>query len=162
MRGPSRAALAGARQRLSEAVTSAAVARTLGEELFAILGVLDDEAGLRRALSDNSRPEQARAELARRLFGDQVSEATLSLFTSMCESRWSTAADLASAVEEIAVTAFAAAAERGRHLDDLEGQPFRFGRVVMSAPGLRTVLSDPTIPAQYKAQLLDPLLEAKR
>ena len=30
--------------------------------------------------------------------------------------------------------AFAAAAERARHLDDLEDQLFRFGRVVMSAP----------------------------
>jgi F-type H+-transporting ATPase subunit delta len=139
-------------------VTSAAVARTLGEELFAILGVLDEEAGLRRALSDSSRPVEARAELARRLFGDQVSDATLSLFTSMCESRWSSSADLASAVEEIAVTAFAAAAERARHLDDLEDQLFRFGRVVMSAPELRT---DLTIPAQYKRQLLDTLLEGK-
>jgi len=161
MRGPSRGALAQARQRLGDAVTSAAVARTLGRELFAILGVLDEQAALRRALADSSRRPQARAELARRLFGDQVSEATLSLFTSMCESRWSTAADLASAVEEIAVTAFAAAAERGRHLDDLEDQLFRFGRVVMSAPELRTVLSDPTIPAQYKRQLLDTLLEGK-
>jgi len=161
MRGPSRAALAEARHRLSEAVTSAAVARTLGEELFAILGVLDEEAGLRRALSDSSRPVEARAELARRLFGDQVSDATLSLFTSMCESRWSSSADLASAVEEIAVTAFAAAAERARHLDDLEDQLFRFGRVVMSVPELRTVLSNLTIPAQYKRQLLDTLLEGK-
>jgi F-type H+-transporting ATPase subunit delta len=142
-------------------VTSAAAARTLGEELFAILGVLDEEAGLRRALSDSSRPVEARAELARRLFGDQVSDATLSLFTSMCESRWSSSADLASAVEEIAVTAFAAAAERARHLDDLEDQLFRFGRVVMSVPELRTVLSNLTIPAQYKRQLLDTLLEGK-
>ena len=109
MRGPSRTALAEARQRLSEAVTSAAVARTLGEELFAIMGVLDQEAGLRRALSDSSRRVQDRAELARRLFGSQLSDATLSLFTSMCESRWSTPEDLATAVEEIAVTAFAAA-----------------------------------------------------
>jgi len=70
-------------------------------------------------------------------------------------------ADLASAVEEIAVTAFAAAAERARHLDDLEDQLFRFGRVVMSAPELRTVLSNLTIPAQYKRQLLDTLLEGK-
>jgi F-type H+-transporting ATPase subunit delta len=161
MRGPSRAALAEARHRLSEAVTSAAVARTLGEELFAILGVLDEQAALRRALSDGSRPTRARAELARTLFGGQVSEATLGLFTSMCESRWSSPADLASAVEEIAVTAFAAAAERARHLDDLEDQLFRFGRVVMSSPELRTVLSNLTIPAQYKRQLLDTLLEGK-
>ena len=43
MRGPSRAALTEARHQLSEAVTSAADARTLGGELFAILGVLDEE-----------------------------------------------------------------------------------------------------------------------
>src|SRR5580700_5575550 len=151
MRGPSRGALAQARQRLGDAVTSAAVARTLGRELFAILGVLDEQAALRRAL----------AELAHRLFGDQVSEATLGLFTSMTESRWSRAMDLSDAVEEIAVMAFAAAAERARHLDDLEDQLFRFGRVVMSAPELRTMLSSLTIPAQYKQQLLDTLLEGK-
>lgn len=161
MRGPSRGALAQARQRLGDAVTSAAVARTLGRELFAILGVLDEQAALRRALTDSSRRPQARAELARRLFGDQVSEATLGLFTSMIESRWSRAVDLSDAVEEIAVMAFAAAAERARHLDDLEDQLFRFGRVVMGAPELRTVLSNLTIPAQYKQQLLDTLLEGK-
>ena len=70
MRGPSRGALAQARQRLGDAVTSAAVARTLGREFFAILGVLDEQAALRRALADSSRRPQARAELARRLFGD--------------------------------------------------------------------------------------------
>ena len=161
MRGPSRAALAEARQRLADAMTSAAVARTLGEELFGILGVLDEQAGLRRALTDSSRRAQARAELARTLFGSQVSEATLDLFTSMCESRWSRPADLPDAVEEVAVTAFAAAAERARHLDDLEDQLFRFGRVVMAAPELRTVLSNPTVPAQHKRQLLDTLLEGK-
>jgi F-type H+-transporting ATPase subunit delta len=161
MRGPSRAALAEARHQLSEAVTSADIARTLGEELFAILGVLDEEAGLRRALTDSSRATRARTDLARRLFRAQVSDATLSLFTSMCKSRWSSPADLSSAVEEVAVTAFAAAAERARHLDDLEDQLFRFGRVVVSSPELRTVLSNLTIPAHYKRQLLDTLLEGK-
>jgi F-type H+-transporting ATPase subunit delta len=161
MRGPSRTALAEARHQLSEAVTSAAEARTLGGELFAILGVLDEQPGLRRALSDASRPTRARTDLARRLLRGQVSEATLGLFTDMCKSRWSSPADLASAVEEIAVTAFAAAAERARHLDDLEDQLFRFGRVVMSSPQLRTVLSNLTIPAQYKRELLDTLLEGK-
>ena len=161
MRGPSRAALAEARQRLADAVTSAAEARTLGEELFAILGVLDEEAALRRALTDGSRRAETRAELARRLFGDQVSDATMALLTGMCESRWSSPADLPAAVEEIAVTAFAAAAERARHLDDLEDQLFRFGRVVMGTTELRTVLSNPTIPAQNKRQLLDTLLEGK-
>lgn len=161
MRGPSRAAVTEARQRLSEAVTSAAAARTLGEELFAILEVLDEQAALRRALADSSRPAAARAALARELFGGRVSEATLDLFVSLCESRWSRSADLDNSVEQLAVTAVAAAAERGRHLDDLEDQLFRFGRVIVGAPELRTMLSNPTVPAQYKNQLLDTLLDGK-
>ena len=68
----------------------------------------------------------------------------------MCESRWSRSADLANAVEQLAVTAVAAAAERGRHLDDLEDQLFRFGRVIVGAPELRTMLSNPTIPARVQ------------
>jgi F-type H+-transporting ATPase subunit delta len=161
MRGPSRVALAEARQRLAEAVTSAAEARTLGEELFAILGLLDEQSALRRALAEGSRRPQARSQLARSLLGGQVSDVTLDLFASMCEARWSGATDLTDAVEELGVTAFAAAAERARHLDDVEDQLFRFGRVIMGAPDLRAVLSNPTIPAQYKRQLLDTLLEGK-
>ncbi len=132
-------------------MTSAAEARTLGEDLFGILGVLDEQSALRRALAEGSRPQRARSELARGLFGGRVSDATLDLFASLCESRWSSAGDLADAVEELAVTAFAAAAERGRHLDDLEDQLFRFGRVIMGAPELRAVLSNPTVPAPVQA-----------
>ena len=161
MRGPSRASLAEARQRLAEAASSEAAARTLGEELFSILGVLDSQIPLRRALADSSRPPERRAALARRLFEDQVSEATLHLLVSLCEARWSVSANLAEAIEQLAVTAFSAAAERARHLDDLEDQLFRFGRVVVGAPELRTALSNPTVPAQYKQQLLDTLLEGK-
>lgn len=161
MRGASRVSLAEARQRLSEAVTSAAEARTLGDELFAILELLDDQPGLRRALTDTSRPAEARSRLARGLLGGKVSDATLDLFASMCAAHWSTPGDLATAVEQLAVLAISAAAERGRHLDDLEDQLFRFGRVVAGAPDLRSALSNPEVPARYKRQLLGTLLEGK-
>jgi F-type H+-transporting ATPase subunit delta len=161
VRGASRVSLAEARQRLSEAVTSAAEARTLGDELFAILELLDDQPGLRRALTDTSRPAEARSRLARGLLGGKVSDATLDLFASMCAAHWSTPGDLATAVEQLAVLAISAAAERGRHLDDLEDQLFRFGRVVAGAPDLRSALSNPEVPARYKRQLLGTLLEGK-
>ena len=161
MRGASRASLAEARQRLSAAVTSAAEARTLGDEFFAILELLDEQPGLRRALTDSSRPAESRSRLARGLLGGKVSDATLDLFVSMCASRWSAPGDLPDAVEQLAVLAISAAAERGRHLDDLEDQLFRFGRVVAGAPDLRSMLSNPQIPARYKRQLLGTLLEGK-
>jgi F-type H+-transporting ATPase subunit delta len=161
MRGASRASLAEARQQLSGAVTSAAEARTLGEELFAILAVLDAQPGLRRALSDSTRPPQARSDLARRLLGGRVAGPTLDLFASLCAARWSESDDLPDAVEQLAVMAISAAAERGRHLDDVEDQLFRFGRVVAGSPDLRNALSNPEVPGQYKRQLLDTLLEGK-
>ena len=105
--------------------------------------MLDEQSGLRRALAEGSRRPEARTELARTLLRGRVSDATLDLFVSMCEARWSGPADLTDAVEQLAVMAFAAAAEHGRHLDDLEDELFRFGRVVMGAPELRAVAVQP-------------------
>ena len=79
MRGASRASLAEARQQLSAAVTSAAAARTLGDELFAVVALLDAEPALRRALADSSRPAEARTGLVRDLLGGKVGDATLDL-----------------------------------------------------------------------------------
>jgi F-type H+-transporting ATPase subunit delta len=161
MRGASRASLAEARQQLSAAVTSAAAARTLGDELFAVVTLLDAEPALRRALTDGSRPVEARTGLVRDLLGGRVSDATLDLVASLAAGQWSRPAELSEAAEQLAVLSISAAAERGRHLDDLEDQLFRFGRVVAGAPELRTVLSSPDVPAEYKRGLLDSLLEGK-
>ncbi|MDX6393738.1 MAG: F-type H+-transporting ATPase subunit delta [Streptosporangiaceae bacterium] len=161
MRGASRASLAEARQQLSAAVTSATAARTLGDELFAVVTLLDAEPAVRRALTDGSRPADARTGLARDLLGGRVGDATLDLVATLAAGQWSGPADLSEAVEQLAVLSISAAAERGRHLDDLEDQLFRFGRVVAGAPELRTVLSNPDIPADFKRGLLDSLLEGK-
>ena len=52
MRGASRVAFADARDRLTEVVADADVAATVGDELFAVVRLLDREPGLRRALAD--------------------------------------------------------------------------------------------------------------
>ena len=58
MRGVCRASYTDLTERLSaEHITSATVATRLAGELFAVVGLLDTEHGLRRALSD---PGQAR------------------------------------------------------------------------------------------------------
>ena len=55
MRGASRASLAEAKERLATVLAEGADAGQLGDELFAVTGLLDAEAGLRRALSDPTR-----------------------------------------------------------------------------------------------------------
>ena len=74
MRGASRASLSGVKERLSGILAGgqAGQANELGGELFSVVGLLDGEPGLRRALSDPSRDQQARAGLAEALLAGQA------------------------------------------------------------------------------------------
>jgi F-type H+-transporting ATPase subunit delta len=161
MRGASRASLADASDQLSAAVTTKAIAETMGDELFAVARLLDSEHALRRALTDPARPAAAKAALIRSLLEGKVSEPTLDLLGNLVSARWSASSDLADAAEELAVKALVIAAERARQLDDLEDELFRFGRVVAGQPELRLALSDPNLPDERKRGLLGALLDGK-
>jgi F-type H+-transporting ATPase subunit delta len=161
MRGASRGSLVEAREQLSAALARPSVAGVLGEELFAVAGLLDREPGLRRALTDATSPVEARSGLTRELLGDRLSQPAVDLVASMTGTRWTAPRDLADAVEELAVLATAAAAEGEGQLDDLEDELFRFGRIVSAETDLRSALSDPQLPADRKRGLLDALLEGR-
>ena len=160
MRGTSRASLAEARERLAAAAAGRRAGQ-LGDELFAVTGVLDREAGLRRLLSDPSRPAAAKAALAGAVFGGKVSAATLEVIAGLAGSRWSAPGDLADAAEQLAVLAVVEGAEEAGTLDELEDELFRFARIVDAEPDLRVALSSPFIAAGRKQQLLDALLAGK-
>jgi F-type H+-transporting ATPase subunit delta len=161
MRGASRAAYAAARGQLPAATADAAAAATLGEELFAVTGLLDREPGLRRALTDSTSAPEARTGLVRGLFGGRVSGTTLDLVAGMAGDRWSASRDLADATEQLAVQATAASAEGAGQLDDVEDELFRFGRIDGAEPEMHAALASPVLPADRKRQLLGALLEDK-
>ena len=69
----------------------------------------------------------------------------------MASSQWSESADLADAIEQLAVEAIVAEADRAGRLDDLEDDLFRFGRLVGSQAELRAALSNPFAPAERQA-----------
>ena len=73
-------------------------------------------------------------------------------------ARWSEPRDLATATEQLAVLAAAAAASEAGQLDDVEDELFRFGQLVAGNPQLRSALSSPVAPAELKRRLLDTLL----
>ena len=64
-------------------------------------------------------------------------------------------------MEQLAVEAYAIAAEEARQLDDLEDELFRFGRVVAREPELRAALTEPVLPEERKRDLLNALLGGK-
>ncbi len=161
MRGMSRASLAEVEERLEPLTVSAPESTALADELFAVARLLASQSVLRRALADPSRSGEARSGLARSVLAGKVREETAGLVAAVAAARWSAPGDLTVAVEQLAVQAIVAAAEHEGHLDDLEDELFRFGRIVASQPALRMTLTNPFVPAEAKRQLLTGLLAAK-
>lgn len=162
MRGASRASFAALTERLAaEDISSAAVATRLGDELFAVVGLLDTEHGLRRALSDPGKPAAEKAAVTSALLHGKISGRTESLVVAAAESRWATSGNMVDAIEQLAVEAMVIAAEAEHGLDDLEDGLFRFGRVVSGQPELRAALASTSLPVERKENLLAALLRGK-
>ena len=161
MRGASRAAFGQARDTLARVVTDPAVAATVGDELFAVTGLLDHEPGVRRALTDATSPQAARTGLVRSLLGGRVSAATLDQMTSRAAARWSGPRDRADATEQLAVMATAASAAGVGELDNVEDELFRFGRIDAAEPELHAALASRVLPGDRKRELLNALLAGK-
>ena len=161
MRGTSRASLAEAKEQLAAVISAAADLGQLGDELFAVAGLLDAQPALRRMLSDPTREARAKAGLAGDLLGSRIAPTTMELVRGLVSVRWSERADLADAAGQLGALAIIEIADRRHELDDLEDELFRFGRIVNAEPELRTALSSPFIPAERKNELLDALLGGK-
>ncbi len=162
MRGASRASFAALTEQLAaENVTSAAMATRLGDELFAVVGLLDIEHPLRRALSDPGKPAAEKGAIAGALLHGKVTQRTEALVVAAAESRWATQGDMVDAIEQLAIEAMVLAAQADSSLDDLEDGLFRFGRVVAGQPDLRAALADSSLPAERKQALLNALLDGK-
>jgi len=104
VRGASRASFAGLTERLeAENITSPTVSTRLGDELFAVVGLLDAEHGLRRALSDPGKPAAEKAAVASALLHGKVTGRTEALVVAAVESRWATSGDMVDAIEQLAI-----------------------------------------------------------
>ncbi|MET9505402.1 F0F1 ATP synthase subunit delta [Streptomyces sp. NPDC006259] len=159
MNGASREALAAARERLDALTDSTSVdAAGLAAELAAVTALLDREVSLRRVLTDPAQPGAAKAELAQRLLGSQISGTAADLVAGLVRSRWSQSRDLVDALEQLADAADLTAAQQAGALDDVEDELFRFGRIVASNVELRAALTNRKATASAKGELLRSLL----
>ena len=162
MHGVSRGSLREARERLDQLAHSGSGDLTVvGDELFALVALLDGEGTVRRALSDPARDARARAGLAQALFGERMSATTVEVVSQLVRERWSSSSDLVNAVESLAVEAVLGSAERGGRLDDVEDELFRFARLVAGQPDLRRALHERKLPPDRKAGLIAALLEGR-
>ncbi len=106
-----------------------------------MLNLLDREHSLRRALADPSKPADEKGAIVVELLHGKVTPATEELVAATVRAHWASPGDMTDALEQLAVEAFAFAAEEAGQLDDLEDELFRFSRVVAREPELRAALT---------------------
>lgn len=145
-------------EKTESVVAAGADAGTLGDELFALARTMDTRHALRRALTEPAVPAEAKSRLLHTLLRGKISDAAFQVLDESVRHRWSQGGDLGDAVERASVLAHVARADQAGHLDELEDNLFRFGRIVDANPELRDVLSEPAYPLEAKQRLLDRLL----
>ncbi len=146
---------------VNEACAGGVDGNQLASDLFAIVGLLDGELMLRRALTEPSVPLEAKTLMLHSLLDGKVDEPALSVVETAVGRRWSRGSALADVVERAAVTAVAATADEAGELDGLEDDLFRFGRILESETALREALGDAAAPVQSKRDLLHTLLSGQ-
>ncbi|TDV53993.1 F0F1 ATP synthase subunit delta [Actinophytocola oryzae] len=163
----SRDALAAAEQKLLEVLGAAGrttrrkptvSAEQVGDELFAVVRMLDGEPGLRRAFGDSSAEPTRREELLDRLLSGKVGDPTRKVLATVVTSRWSTPRELVDGLDELGRTSLLVHAEREGRLDTVEDDLFRFGRIVAADGELERALANRTAPAEAKRGLVAELL----
>ena len=160
MRGSSRAAVHEGRPVFESALTSGDPA-VLADELFAVTGLLDENATLRRSVADPSREGEDKSGLVTQLLGGRISDGALRVVASLASQRWAQDRDLSDTLEQFAVEALLKGAEDNRAIDQVEDELFRFERIVAATPELRDALGNRLGDAAGKAELVGSLLEGK-
>ncbi|APF39867.1 F0F1 ATP synthase subunit delta [Neomicrococcus aestuarii] len=127
----------------------------LAKELFAVLGIVDSNAGLRRALTDPSREGQDKVNLVSGLLNGKVSGATNEIVAKLAGSRWGDPRDIGDALETLGATAAISSAEKNgsEGLERLEDELFSFNRVVASSHDVQRALDEPQADATAKEKL---------
>src|SRR5690606_6709427 len=129
-------------------------------DLFAVVDALDAQPALRRALTDPSTPEDARASIARSLFESRIGAGALELLSAAVRLRWAGGRTFASALERQAIRAqLRSVGPAG--LEETEDELFRFGRLVESDSDLRAALGDRSVPLTRRQQLDADLLSGQ-
>jgi F-type H+-transporting ATPase subunit delta len=156
-----RAASADAMAALTDQVggVAEASASVVSGDLFSAARTVRHEAALRRVVTDQSVPAEARSGLVGDLFNGKVDAATLGLLRDAAGRRWTRTRDLADALEQLGV--IAAVRSVGLQAGTLVDELFAVRQLVNGDHGLRDALSDPLRSVTDKAALVDTLLAGK-
>ncbi|HCS61131.1 MAG TPA: F0F1 ATP synthase subunit delta [Microbacterium sp.] len=122
-------------------------------EFFSAAALVGESSQLSGALADSTAPAGSRAAVVAKVFAG-ASPAVRDVLTVVAGQRWSTAADIVDAIEELAIRATAIA----EPTSDIEGELFSFLRVVADNPELELALGSRLGDSASRSALVGKLL----
>jgi F-type H+-transporting ATPase subunit delta len=134
---------------------------SVGDELFAVAGVLDATPAVRRILTDPSTEPDARAGLVGQVLSGKVGADALSVVDAAARGKWARGRDVSDAIELAGLAAHVASADAEGSLDIVESELFEAQRIIDGERELRGVLLDRTVPAAHKATLIESIFGGK-
>ena len=160
--GSSRQSLVISRTALDAAVKGATSisASELSSHLFFAADVFANNTSLRRAITDPSRDQVAKAALVKEIFGKSTGALATSLLSEIAGLRWSATKDVVHVIEQLAIEAEASAANINNELDRVEDEMFQTSRLVADSFELRKALVS-TGSASAKSALISEVLGKK-
>ena len=163
MIGASRTSLAALRESVNARFdgADAAALATDGQSLLSFAGLLGRERTLRQTLADPAMNAGAKRGLLDRLLSSRVSPFALDLIAETVAARWSNDRDMTDAMDEAGQSLLLMSAEKDGHLDRVEEEIFRFGRVIDSNPDLQMALTNPAVSEPEKTAITAQLLTGK-
>ena len=162
MRGVSQASYEAVEAELEPVVAAAgARAAELGEQMFAVVDLLDGSGALRRALSDPARSPEDKARLATELLGGHADDRVIAALAALARRRWSVEGELTEALERLAAEWVLASAQATGDLQTVEEELFRLDRLLVGERHVRDALTDRMARPEARAALVDRLLAGK-
>ncbi|MBW3083227.1 F0F1 ATP synthase subunit delta [Bifidobacterium phasiani] len=133
----------------------------IGNELFSVTNVLDNNIRLERALTDPSRPVEDKVALLDRLIGGQSHEMTMEILTDLVGRKWSRVSDIANAVEDFGVDGMMYYADATDATLQVSIELAELHSALLNLPVVRSGLGDPKVPSQARVELARRLLEGR-
>lgn len=146
---------------LDATVDAIATDASTAVELFAVVDLLDDQPMLRRSLSDPSASDEARAALARRLFGAKVSASTIDVLVAIVETGWRSGNAMVTGLERQGIRLALRKALAAGELDRVVSELYQLSVSVDQSPDLAVALRSRAYPIEGKRELIKRLIQAK-
>ncbi|XBH22083.1 F0F1 ATP synthase subunit delta [Jonesiaceae bacterium BS-20] len=162
MRGTSQASYEATRAAVDPVLVAAGEdAKTIGEQLFAVVDALDSSGSLRRSVADPSRSAKDKSALISAVLSGGFDPRTVSIMEALVSQRWSRDTELVNSVSLLAIDAYLASAQSRDALIRVESELFAIIHGLDGQRELRQALSDSSTDASRRVRLVEELVAGK-